>query len=455
MVKKKTASVKITNSNTTQVNNGLSDIIGGGVINMFDATQLSEIDTIFKNNRWYMLSNMRQVLSQVYVEHGIIQTLIDAPVDDAFRGGIEITTKQLDQSDIDSLQATIEEMGLLEHASQAMKWTRLYGGGGIVLMTGQKHDTPIILSQEALKYLQFHAVDMWELFATQQNIDDGAMKLEIKKDPNFCYNYYSLQLHNSRVLPIKGREAPSFIRPRLRGWGFSVVESLVQSINQYFKAKNLSFEVLDEFKLDIFKIKNFNVSLATSSGTEAMLKRVQLANQQKNYQNALTMDSEDDHISKQLNFSGISDVMKEIRMQIASDMRMPMSKLFGIASSGFSSGEDDIEVYNSMVESQVRFKAKKPVTEMVKMACIKEFGFAPSDLKIDFKPLRILSSEQEENVKTQRLNRVKLANDSGLCSGQEAKQSINKDNLISVKVDETTDTDFKDETPESGQAEPV
>ena len=50
---------------------------------------------------------------------------------------------------------------------------------------------------------------------------------------------------------MKGLTAPSFLRPRLRGWGFSVVEKLVRSINQYIKATDLGFEVLDEFKLDV------------------------------------------------------------------------------------------------------------------------------------------------------------------------------------------------------------
>ena len=45
--------------------------------------QTSDPMTMFKNLRWYLLSNFRQVLSQLYVEIGLVKTLVDVPVDDA------------------------------------------------------------------------------------------------------------------------------------------------------------------------------------------------------------------------------------------------------------------------------------------------------------------------------------------------------------------------------------
>ncbi len=425
--------------NNEVVNNGLADLVTG-TGNIFGSTQLSQTDTIFNNLRFYLISNMRQALSESYCEHAIVKGVVDIPVDDAFRGGVEIKTKQLSPEEIEQLQAIIEDEGVLETISQAVKWTRLYGGGGVVFMTNQKHDTKIIKEQNALKGMEIRAVDMWELFATQQNIDDDTRRLEIKADSDFCYNYYAINLHSSRVLPMKGIIAPAFVRPRLRGWGLSVIEDLVQSINQFFKTKNLTFEVLDEFKLDIFKIKGFNSALITKEGTTKMVQRVALANQQKNFQNAMTMDTEDDHISKQLNFAGISEIMRDIRVQLASDLRIPMTKLFGEASGGFSSGQDSIENYNAMVEGQVRNRAKKTIVEVIKMYSIREFGIEPSDLRVEFKPLRIMSSEQEENIKTSKLNRITTSLDKGICSHAEAKEATNQGNLLGVQVDLTGDT---------------
>lgn len=367
--------------------------------------QISNATSAFKNLRWYLVSNFRQLLNQLYVEIGLVQTICDVPVDDALRGGIKIKTKQLDQEEIEKLQVSIDRDNDLGTAGQAAKWNRLFGGAGILILTDQDPEDPLDL--DALGEgdpLEFRAVDMWELFWDKQNTEgyDPSTQTE---DFEY-YSYYGVQVHKSRVMKLKGLEAPSFIRPRLRGWGFSVVEGLVRSLNQYFKGTDVLYEVLDEYKVDVFKIKNLVNTLLSPGGEEKVRRRIGLAAWQKNYQNALTMDSEDDWDHKQLSFAGLGETLEQIRMQVASDMRMPLTKLFGISAAGFNSGEDDLEVYNAMVESQVRSKIKYQILRMIEIKCVKFFGFIPDDLSIEFAPLRMMSAEQEENVKTQKFNRL-------------------------------------------------
>lgn len=443
---------EIKNEQSMMLENGLSEaLMGQGWGTPGWGTQLSQADTLFKNNRWYLVSNMRQLLSQIYVEHGLVQTVVDVPVDDALRGGIEIKTKQLSEDQIDQLLNQVERHGDLATVGQGSKWNRLFGGAGIITITDQDPSQP--LNVEAINEstpLQFRAVDMWELFWSHQNTSDYAASIDSKQlVGNTHFDYYGLQLHNSRVMRMIGIEAPSFVRPRLRGWGCSIVETLVRSINQYLKANNLSFEVLDEFKVDVYKIKNLANSLLTTEGQAAIQRRVQIANQQKNFQNAITMDMEDDWDHKQLSFSGLAETMIGIRMQVAADMRMPLTKIFGTSAQGFNSGEDDIEVYNSMVESQVRSKIKYEIVRMLELRCQKMFGMIPDDLAIDFKPLRVLSSEQQENVKTNIFNRLLAAKQAGEISSQEFKEACNREKLLPIQLDPTVDSLTVDEGGEN------
>lgn len=429
------APAEIQNEHRRSIDNGLTEAILG-----FDpgvpggSVQLSQVDTLFRNQRWYLISNMRQILSEMYVELGLIQTVVDVPVNDGFRGGIDIDTKQLDEDEIRKLIAEMDRAGDLTIAAQAQKWNRLYGGAGILIMTDQDPESPLDI--EAIQPgspLEFRAVDMWELFWDKQNAE--GYDPEVQEQDYEFYNYYAKKIHKSRVLKLKGLIPPSFIRPRLRGWGFSIVESVIRSINQYLKATDLTFEVLDEFKLDIFKIKNLTSTLLSAQGTDTVKKRIQLANFQKNYQNALTMDAEDDYIQKELSFAGVAETMTGIRMQVASDLRMPLTKVFGISAAGFSSGEDDIENYNAMVESDVRQKIKYDVLKMVQLRCQHMFGSIPDDLEISFQPLRMLSAEQEETVKTNQFNRVLAAKTAGLINDLEFREACNKDNLLPMQLD--------------------
>jgi len=427
------------------VKNGLSECLGINFgINGFSgfpqnqgtlfSTQLSEPNTGFINLRWWLISNLRQFLSQAYVEFGLVQTIVDVPVDDGLRGGIEVKSKQLNEEQIADLLVSLDRDDDINTAGTAAKWNRLFGGAGILILTDQDPEEPLDLkaiTKDAR--LEFRAVDMWELFWDKQNSEgyDPAIQAE---DVEF-YNYYGEQIHKSRVMKLKGLTAPSFIRPRLRGWGFSIVEPLVRPINQFLKAQTLTFEVLDEFKVDVYKIKNLVNTLLNADGENLVKKRVALANAQKNYQNAVVMDSEDDWDHKQLSFTGMAEVMKEIRMQIASDMRMPLTKLFGISAAGFNSGEDDIEVYNAMVESQVRNKLKYDLLRICEIKCQKLFGFIPDDISISFKPLRVLSATDEETVKTQKFARLMQAKAAGEITTLEFRDACNKGDLFDVTLD--------------------
>lgn len=430
------------NKQAQEFKNSLSSVIQSlgnpyGLFGLpFGSTQVSQVDTFFKNNRWYLISNIRQILSEIYVEHGIVQTLVDVPVDDAFRGGIDVKSDQLSEDEVQDLMSYVERQGVLRHIIQAQKWKRLYGGAAVIIINNDKPDTP--LKPENLKQdseIYFKAVDEWELYYGLKT--EGYAEAEfLPKEPEY-FNYYGKRIHKSRVIPMIGKEAPSLIRPKLRGWGVSILETVIRSYNQYLKSVNLSFEVLDEFKVDVFKIDGLNNALMSPNGSDKVFKRIQMANMQKNYQDSIAMDSKDDYTSKQLSFSGLAEIMREIRMQIAADLRMPLTKLFGISASGFNSGEDDIENYNAMIESEIRSKVKFDIVRVLEICCQIKFGHIPDDLKVEFKPLRILTAEQEETVKNQKLQRIISCQQAGFMTAKEAKQAINKENLLPVKVNES------------------
>lgn len=399
--------------------------------------QVSQTDTLLVNNRWYLLSNNRQLLSQLYVEHGIVQTLIDQPVDDAFSPGFMVKSGQLDPSEVEELLAFAEDIGAIESLKTALYWKRLFGGGALLIITEQDPITP--LKPKDLKpdsRIEFRAVDMWELYYNQANITQNATVVDGLDINDEFFDYYGKKIHRSRVLLQRGKMAPSFIRPRLRGWGMSELERLVRSFNQYLKNQTVIFELLDEAKVDVYKINGFNELLMTGDGTERVSKRIQAANLIKNFNNAITMDGKDEYEQKNLPFSGLGDILTQIRQGIAADLKMPMTKLFGISSAGFNSGEDDIENYNSMLESQIRAKSKASLMEVLKICCQLKFGFIPDDLKIEWNSLRILTAEDEEKVKNHQFDRVISAYKEGLMTPRKATEAINTGGLLPVEIDE-------------------
>jgi len=409
---------------------------------------VSQVNEIFGQLRWYFLSNFLQVLSEAYVELALVKTLVDIPVLDAFRGGIEILSKQLQPSDLNLLRDTMIRQDDMSRMTDGFKWMRLYGGGGVIIMTDQDPETPFDVS--SLKQgdtLEFRDFDLWELFFNLQNTDAAYSGFERMQplDRIEFFDYYGIKLHRSRVLRQIGEKAPAYLRPRLRGWGFSVVETLVRSLNQYLEGTSLIYELVDEAKIDVFAIKNLTSTLLAPQGAMAVRQRIQIANQAKDFQHAIVMDAEDKYEQKTLTFSGLADVMEQIRIQVAADLRMPRTKLFGESANGFNSGEADLEVYNGMIESTIRTPAKKHILKMAELRCQQLFGFVPDDLSIEFEPLRVLSAEANEKVKESQHNRLIAAAQAGLISLEEYRDAVNKEDLLGIQLDNEALPDGADE----------
>jgi len=395
-------------------------------------SQSSMPDTMMNSLRYGQITLNRSLLTELYQEHGLIGVMIDQPVDDAFRGGVDVYCDELSGDDISELQDYLERDSIVQTYGQGIKWCRLFGGGGVVINAGQNMGQPFKIEKiEEWTPLTFLPVDRWELgLQVTGNLNDQ-LTAHIKELP---YDYYGHRIHKSNVIRLMGREAPSLIRGMFSGWGVSELERLVRSFNAYLKHQNIVFELLDEAKIDVFSIQGFNSALATKQGTELTAQRIQLAAKLKSFQNALALDKEDAYEQKQISFGGLSEILGEIRKGIACDMRMPLTKLFGISASGFNAGDDDIENYNVMIETEIRSKYRTGLNQILRICCQKLFGFVPETLRFNYKPLRLISHKDESEMKTQGLNRVLAAFQNGLMASDNAVEQLNKEAIFKLDI---------------------
>lgn len=399
-----------------------------GIFGMpYGANQQTQISMPFEmagNESYYLVTLQRILLTYAYTLFGPLRTLVDQPVYDAFRGGIRIKTDQLSQEEISQIEKDIRDTGLDRATISALRWDRLFGGAGIILNTDEDYKSE--LDVEAIQegaHVEFIAADRWELAWTG-----------VPTSANSTFSYYGKTIHQSRVARVVGEEAPSLARQRLQGWGMSVIEAVIREMNSYFKHQNVTFEILDEYKVDVYKIKGFNTAALQQAAQGKTARRLQIANQMKNFMNALILDKEDDYVTKTQSMSGLSDILEQIRIGMAAAIRMPMAKIFGLASKGFSSGEDDIENYNAIVEME-RYRAEAVLKKLIPVLCKRRFGLVPDEIEIVWRPLRILTAEQEENVKNAKFNRIMQLRTSGHLNPVEFMQALKDENIFTMETE--------------------
>lgn len=363
-----------------------------------------------------------------YMSYGLAQTLIDQPVDDAFKGGLIIKIPELDDDDIKLLHRVMKKNRDIHAIKQGIKWGRLFGGAGLIIATDQDPMSPLdpaALANESAP-LSFIPCDRWELTVPRITNEGWAVPAP--------YQYYGQRLDWSRVIRIMGREAPSRVRALLQGWGMSELERCMREIQSYIKFQTVVFELVDEAKVDIYRLEELNRLLESAAGTQAAVLRIQMANLIKNYKNAVVLDKEDEYDQKQLAFGGLADICEQFRINLAGALRIPVNKLFGQAATGFASGEDAMENYNALVESDIREPSGPLVEDVISLRCMQVYGFVP-DFTAEFHPLRIVDPVQEEAIKTSKQNRIIQLRQADQISGKEADEVLHQEGLLSIDTE--------------------
>jgi len=380
---------------------------------------LASFMPLFASSLYAPLSLNYTLLQYLYKTHGILQTMVDEPVFDAFRDGLELQSKQLDAEDLGELEDFAEETGAWETVKYSLIWARLFGGGGLVINAGQDPKRPLDLRDIRKGRLEFYDADRWELSAPTRYAE--------------TFMFHEAQLDASRVITVGGKRAPRIIRAQLGGWGMSEIERAVEDFNLFLRGRSVLYEILNEAKIDIYKLEGYRNALATPGGTDDVQRRIQATNSIKNFHNALILDKDDEYEAKTLAFNGLAEVMKENRIGIASAVRMPMTKIFGLSASGFNSGEDDIENYNAMIMSQVREPARPIIRKVLRLLMLAVYG-QEYDVSFKFKPLRVLGAVEEEQIKASKNGRIMSWYDKQLITAEEAAQWAHKENLVPIET---------------------
>ena len=411
------------------VNNGLESALGLGT-----TEQMLPFE-IIANASQYLLTMQYIPLANIYKSNGFAKLAVDLPVSDCFRnGGYILDSATLDPEELQDLQDYMEEHDT-EVIKQCMRWSRLYGGGLVLCSTEQKSEAPLNPKTLYKEKVDFYACDRWQCVPNADNVniaDSFVLQdnfLDEAKDNLMIFD-------KSRVKIFVGEEQPYYLRNLLQGWGVSIFESIIPQLNQYLKANSVILELLDEAKIDILKIFELSSVLASEGGEAAIKRRAEIFAQQKNYKSMGVMDAQDDYVQKTMSFSGLNEILEKIFLLICSSLRIPYSKVFGRGASGFSSGEDDLENYNAMIMSELRVPAQPLIKWIANIRCCQLFGRVVDDLTIKWKPLRVLSEKEQQELNTSKIQALNTLLMSGVLTRKQVAEKLVQDEIISLTDEE-------------------
>lgn len=423
------------------VNNGLADALNipcDPMGNPLDPTLLSKI---FSGNAYDLITYRWVALTNAYNKNSFLQTAVNQKVEDAFSNdGLIIDTKTLDTDELETLRKTMDEEGDIEAIMDCIRWGRLYGGGCLIANTDQDPSLPLDAKQLKGRKLKFLATNRWQCsplgispdvapkFAFTDTMQEGLVSQD--------YVHYYQEIDKSRVKTFTGINAPYLTKNILQGWNASIFEGILEPIQNLLGGFNVTLELLSEAKIDVFKIADLASTLLSPDGERQIRKRLSIATANKNYKSSLAMDSNDDYQQKQINFGGIPQLLEQLMYIFCGYLRYPVSKLFGKGSSGFSSGEDDLENYNGTVNSEVRIPARQLITWVVNLRCQQLFGRELPDFRPKWKPLREMSEKDQAEINSKRLADYIVLLEHQVMTPKQVAQKLTEDTYILFSEEE-------------------
>lgn len=420
-------------SNT--VNNGLANALSLPCDYNGNVQDPNVLSRLFAGNVNQLITYHWVALTNAYNKNSFLQTAVNQKVEDAFRNdGLIIDTKTLDTEELEQLRKVMEEEGDIEAIMDCIRWGRLYGGGVLIANTEQDPTLPLDEKQLKGKKLKFIATNRWQCspiglspevapkFAFTDTMQEGVVSQDY-------VNYYQ-ELDKSRVGIYTGESAPYLTKAILQGWNASIFEGILEPIQNLLGGFNVTLELLSEAKIDVFKIADLASVLMSPDGERQIQKRLQIATANKNYKASLAMDSNDDYQQKQINFGGIPQLLEQLMYIFCGYLRYPVSKLFGKGSSGFSSGDDDLENYNGTVDSEVRIPARKLITWVVNLRCQQLFGRELPDFRPKWRPLRVMSEKDQAEINSRKLDDYLKLKEAQVMTGKQVAQKLTEDGYI-------------------------
>ena len=423
---------------------------------------ITSTNPLYASAMYYPLSINYPLLTFLYQTHGVLQTMIDEPVLDAFRGddgpGFEVVSPETGKDSVGKgglgeLMAFADEIGAWETVKHVPMWGGLYGGSGLVVNAGQDPEKPLDENEVKRGNLEFYDADRWEFSGAARSAP--------------VFDFYGLRLDASRVLTYSGKRAPRMLRNQLAGWGLSAMQSAVEDFNVWLRGRNSLYSAIDKLNIDVYGIKDYATTLSAPGGQETMQARIAATNSILNFSKALILDSEDDYKVVNRSVSGFSELLREIRIGLQGATRLPSVKIWGSAASqGLSAegAEMENEVYNALVSSRVRTPMTPILLKVLRLLQFAVYG-REYNVSIKWKPLRVLSATQEEDIKTSKTTRYVSLYNAKLLDSQEIGKIMAKEGLVPIETKAeqgllpafqevpTTDQMFGGEEDEDGAGE--
>lgn len=394
-----------------------------------------------------------QTINSLYRSHWVVRRIIDVIPEDMTKNGYKITT-QLDPDAIKKLETTFRRTSTHTKLLKGLKWGRLYGGAGaLIMIDGQEDmlDQSLELDQVMPdSYKGLLVLDRWSgITPNEELVDDpGDPEYGLPKSYTITCDTLNkgIRVHHSRILRFMGRDLPYLEELAENYWGASELEHVIDELR---KRDNVSWNIaMLTFmaNLRVMKMDGMGMMLATGNenAQRDLYNTVQAMNSLMNNNSIQILGENDSYESHQYTFGGIADVYDRFMMDVAGAAEIPVTKLFGRSPAGMNAtGESDMQNYYDTIEEKQENELRPVYDKLLPIIMMSTFGAVPDDFDYDFNPVRRPPVDEMADLASKNTDSVTKAFQAGLISQKVALKELRQQSEMTGMWSNISDTDIE------------
>lgn len=350
--------------------------------------------------------------------------------------GIDISSDDMSSERIQDFQEDVRSKinpaikeGLIE--ADAFGWSAL-----LILIDGHMNSRKLItpLRPEDVnrdKFLGLKPLTRWyQINPTQEMITELGKKSEIY-DPRLLGTplYYNVsfdgdkgkmyKVHRSRLIIIS-RNKLSYIEKKIEHYGgTSLLEQGFESLSRYHSLVAQTHRILQKSVIPVLKMEDLASSgMQTKSGQELVEKKINVMRENLSSNNLFVIGDGDEIFFEQANLAGLSEQLRDARVQLSSAFNTPPEVLF------FEHQEYDKNTIEDFIQDRQEFTVLPIYQCVLPLFHRSLFGEDIPKHKITFKPLENPTSEQIASARKTNIEALSILYHDGVINKKTFMDSL-------------------------------
>lgn len=327
------------------------------------------------------LQNWQQ-MDAAYQTNWLARAIVDIPAEDMCR-----EWRIIKSQDADAIRIEEDRLMVPMHVQEAATWGGLYGGAGILMLTGQDLQKPLRMEKVRKGDLQRLVVfDRYDMSAMTMNTYDVLAQNYLAPE------FYTItgggqQIHWSHFARFNGVRLPRRQMLQTQGWGDSELRKCLDDIMDMVASKDGIAELMQEANIDIIKREGLADELATDQDN-AITQRYALFSQMKSVVQMALLDGDETYDRKTLDLGGVAPVIELFMTWISGAANIPLTRLFGTSAKGLNAtGEGDLKNYFNSIRSKQLVRLDPGMRALDEVLVRSALGYWPDDYNYVWAPL--------------------------------------------------------------------